>query len=94
VQNYQSENVGYFLKDIIAYYADTFPYEENLSKTGDYLLKFNIFDPLNFSNNAGGKETNVDEMRKMFKALNIGMKMTSSKQVLPFLLQIFHIFSK
>ena len=45
------------LINLIYYYAYCFDYQESIDENGEVCLKLNIIDPLNESNNVGGKKT-------------------------------------
>lgn len=48
----------------------------------DGIPKINIYDPLNEYNNVGGRKTDVNRLREMFKAADYGLRLATGRNIL------------
>lgn len=55
-------------------------------------MKFNIIDPLNPTNNLGGKKTEIEKLRAMFRTLIYGLGDAGGKDILGHLFSLGNIF--
>ena len=55
------------------------------------IRRLNIIDPLNPSNNVGGKDTRIDQLELMFKTTFYGLK-EGGEKILSYLFQLHDIF--
>lgn len=59
---YPAYDIGQFFINFIDYYANYYEYEINILKDGEVVKRLNIIDPLNQTNNVGGKDTNIEKL--------------------------------
>lgn len=52
----------------------------------------NIYDPLNASNNVGGRKTDVNRLREMLKVTDYGLRLSGGKNILEYLFSLPNIF--
>lgn len=64
----------------VYFYAHCFVYEEEQG-----VAKINIYDPLNEYNNVGGRKTDVNRLRDMFKATDYGLRLAGGRGILDYL---------
>ena len=58
-------------------------------------MKLNLIDPINHTNNAGGKNTDTQAVRNMFKVLDYGLRLKTQEceeEILPYLFQLNRLF--
>ena len=70
-----ASSIGQAFTYFVYYFAYCFNYEEYINKNGEYCLKLNLIDPINHTNNAGGKNTDTEAVRNMFKVLDYGLRL-------------------
>lgn len=83
-------NAAELFINTIYFYAHYFTYDEQ--KDGTY--KLSIYDPLNEHNNVGGRKTDVERLRQMFKTVDYGLRLASGKNILEGLFSLNNIFLK
>ena len=54
-----ASNLGQAFIYFVYYFAYMFDYEEFIDGNGDYCTKLNLMDPINHTNNVGGKNTDT-----------------------------------
>ncbi len=52
----------------------------------------NIYDPLNPTNNVGGRRTDVGRLREMFRATDYGLRIVSGRNILDYIFNLHNIF--
>lgn len=87
-ERFKCINAGHLFVNTIYFYAHCFVYEEQ--ENG--LSRINIYDPLNEYNNVGGRKTDVNRLRQMFKAVDYGLRLASGKNILEYLFSLHNIF--
>lgn len=82
LENLKSNTAGELFINTIYYYTYCFAYEETLNNENEIISRMNIYDPLNGSNNVGGRKTDVNGLREMLKVVDYGMRLGSGKNIL------------
>lgn len=57
-------------------------------------MKLNITDPLNESNNLGGRKTEIEKLRCMFRVVDYGLRMADGRDILGYLLSLHNSFKE
>ena len=78
VEQYPANEVGQFFINFIDYYTNYYNYEETISQNGETIKRLSIVDPLNNTNNAGGKDTNIERLETMFRMVFHGLQQCGS----------------
>ena len=94
---FPSNQLGQAFIHLAYYFSYCFPYEETIEE-GEVKMKLNLIDPINYTNNVGGRHTETEKVRDMFKAIDHGIRIkingTSDPEILPFLFQLNRIFTE
>lgn len=91
----KTESIGQFFINTIYYYSYCFPYESSLNTENvEVIHQFNIYDPLNNYNNVGGRKTDVNRLREMFRTADYGLRLAGGKNILEYMFSLHNIFSK
>lgn len=63
-------SISELLINLIYYYNNCYEYSlDKINGCGEYKAIFNMMDPLNRGNNTGGKDTDTERLRTMFKVV-------------------------
>ena len=69
ISYFPANSVGQAFINVILYFNYNFQYEEGKDEKGEYVCKLNIIDPINQTNNVGGRYTETEKLQSMFKTL-------------------------
>ena len=91
LQALPAHRLGQAFMNVIYYFSYIFQYEEYFDEQKNYKLRFNLIDPLNHSNNVGGRHTDTEKLKEMFKIIDYGLRLkmgTTDDEVLPYLFNL------
>lgn len=52
----------------------------------------NILDPLNTTNNVGGRKTNINKLRDMLKITDYALRLASGKNILEYIFSLHNMY--